>query len=166
LAVVIGALACCFFCCVVCGRQHLKLAIDVIDASADFTAENKRVILVPVVYFVISMIFLGIWVGAMACVASLNKIEAGHTDIVPQDKDIIWTSKTKYMGLFMLFGILWILAFIDYTSKFIVMAAAATYYFDSNKDKDGSADLSYAIKIAHLNHAGSIAFGSFIIAVV
>jgi choline transporter-like protein 2/4/5 len=70
------------------------------------------------------------------------------------------------MGLFMLFGILWILAFIDYTSRFIVMASAVTYYFNSNAEKDGSAELGYAIKIAHLNHAGSIAFGSFIIAVV
>jgi choline transporter-like protein 2/4/5 len=165
-AIVMGLIACCFLCCVVCGRKHLALAIDVIDASADFTAENKRVIFVPIVYFFISLIFLIIWIGAMATVASLNEIKPGNYAEIPQDKDIIWTSKTRYMGLFMLFGILWILAFIDYTSKFIVMAAAATYYFDSNAEKDGTADLSYAIKIAHLNHAGSIAFGSFIIAVV
>lgn len=47
------------------------------------------------------------------------------------------------------------------------MASAATYYFNSGPGKpDGEAELGYAIKIAHLNHAGSIAFGSFIIAVV
>lgn len=67
----------------------------------------------------------------------------------------------------MLFGILWILAFLDYTSKFIVMASACTYYFNSGPGKpDGEAELGYAFKIAHMNHAGSIAFGSFIIALV
>ena len=29
---------------------------------------------------------------------------------VPQGKDIIWTEKTTYMGLYMLFGVLWICA--------------------------------------------------------
>jgi Na+/phosphate symporter len=83
LGIFIGLLACIFFTCVVCGRKHLALAIDVIDASADFTAENKRVILVPIVYFFISLIFLVIWIGAMACVASLNDIEPGNYTIIP-----------------------------------------------------------------------------------
>lgn len=67
----------------------------------------------------------------------------------------------------MLFGLLWLLAYFDYTSRFIVMASAATYYFNSGPGKpDGEAELMWAIKVAHVNHAGSIAFGAFIIAVV
>ena len=161
-----GLLALCFLICVICGRASLASAIDVIDAAADFTRDNKRVIFVPIVYFLLSLIFIAIWIGSMACVASLNKIEPAD-QAIPQNKDITWTSKTRYMGLFMLFGILWILAFLDYTSRFIVMGAAATYYSNSGPGKpDGSAELGYAIKIAHFNHAGSIACGSFIIAVV
>jgi hypothetical protein len=141
-------------------------AIDVIDAAADFTRDNKRVIFVPIVYFLLSLIFIAIWIASMACVASLNDITVGNQEI-PQNKSIAWTAKTRYMGLFMLFGILWILAFLDYTSKFIVMAAAATYYSNSGPGKeDGSAELGYAVKIAHINHAGSIAMGSFIIALI
>jgi hypothetical protein len=71
----------------------------------------------------------------MACVASLNHITVGDQTLVPQSKDIDWTKKTRYMGLFMLFGILWILAFLDYTSKFIVMASAATYYSNSGNGR-------------------------------
>lgn len=177
LTILFGILACAFACCVVCGRDSLKKAIDVIDAAADFIDDNKRVILVPIFYLFFSLIIMAIWMGAFACVASLNDIKVGaDQSVVPQNKDITWTRKTTYMGLFMLFGILWLLAYLDYTSRFIVMASAATYYFNSGAGStetdsdgqpvDGEAELMYAIKIAHLNHAGSIAFGSFIIAVV
>ena len=73
-AVVMGLLACCFVACVCCGKDSLQAAIDVIDAAADFTVGNKRVILVPILYFIISFIFMIVWIGAMACVASLNDI--------------------------------------------------------------------------------------------
>ena len=74
LTIVFGILSLAFACCVVCGRKSLQKAIDVIDAAADFTADNKRVILVPIFYFFFSLIILAIWMGAFACVASLNKI--------------------------------------------------------------------------------------------
>lgn len=46
------------------------------------------------------------------------------------------------------------------------MVAATTYYFDSNSEKDGEADVSLGFKFTYMYHAGSLAFGSFIIAVV
>lgn len=46
------------------------------------------------------------------------------------------------------------------------MVSAASYYFDSNKDKDGSASVCKGFKFAYGNHMGSIAFGSFIIALI
>jgi len=46
------------------------------------------------------------------------------------------------------------------------MAAAGTYYWNSNEEEEGSAELFYAIRIAHINHTGSIALGSFIIGMI
>jgi hypothetical protein len=68
--------------------------------------------------------------------------------------------------MFMIFGILWICAFLQAKSSFIVMVAATTYYFDSNKERDGEANVKLGFKFAYLYHIGSIAFGSFIIAIV
>lgn len=78
LCVTFGILACAFLFCVFCGRTHLKLAIDVIDASADFIAGNKRVIVVPIIYFILTIIAFSIWLPAMLCVVSLNKITVGE----------------------------------------------------------------------------------------
>ena len=66
----------------------------------------------------------------------------------------------------MVFGVLWILAWWNYSGKFVVIASAVTYYFNSSAEKEGQAEVLYAVKLAHLYHTGSIAVGAFIIAVV
>lgn len=68
--------------------------------------------------------------------------------------------------LFLLFGILWINAFITAKSSFIAMVSAVTYYFDSNSERDGEAEVVLGFKFAYFYHAGSLAFGSFIIALI
>jgi len=45
--------ACILLICVYCGFNSLRVAINVIDASADFLAKTKRLIGVPVFYFLI-----------------------------------------------------------------------------------------------------------------
>jgi len=116
VCIIAGILAVAFACCIVCGFKSLKMAIDVIDASADYLASTKRVILVPVLYFFLTIICLLIWVSAFACVASMNKISP-DTDIIPQAKDLKWDNgQVKLMALFMLFGILWICAWLKYTA--------------------------------------------------
>lgn len=67
---------------------------------------------------------------------------------------------------FMLFGILWITAWLEYTCNVVVMISASTYYFSSNASEEGSADVSLGFHLTYLYHMGSIAFGSFVIAVV
>ena len=54
----------------------MKRAIDVIDAAADYVAHNKRVILVPVIHFIFTLIFVCIWFVAFLMVASMNDIGA------------------------------------------------------------------------------------------
>jgi len=74
--IVVGLVTVSFLLCIVCGFRSLKLAIDVIDASADFIRDHKRTILVPVLYFFLIMLFLVFWLGAFGCVAAMNEIEA------------------------------------------------------------------------------------------
>ena len=70
------------------------------------------------------------------------------------------------MNCFMFFGLLWIFAFIQAKTSFITMVSASTYYFSSGPEKEGEGDVALGFKWAYLYHAGSLAFGSFIIAVI
>lgn len=69
----------------------------------------------------------------------------------------------------MFFGLLWLTAFIDYTSRFVTIVSATTYYFNNSRDRpdeEASAEICYGFKCAYLHHPGSIALGSFIIALI
>lgn len=88
LLIVMALLCCCFFCATVCAKDSLQRAIDVIDASADYIAHNKRVILVPNLHYLFTLIVTVIWLGAFLCVVSLNEIQADP--LIPQSRDLIW----------------------------------------------------------------------------
>lgn len=76
LLVVMALICCCFFTALMCARDSLKRAIDVIDASADFIASNKLVILIPNFHYILLMVFSVVWLGAFLCVVSLNEVKA------------------------------------------------------------------------------------------
>jgi choline transporter-like protein 2/4/5 len=166
--IAVSVMALCFMCCIVCYRQSLKLAIDVIDASADFVKKTKRIIFVNIFFFLLTIIVILVWMGAFACVLSLNKVVA--SEIIIQGKEILYEDKKyTYMALYMVFGIIWIEAWLEYTCQFVVMVSAATYYFNStieDGEDGGEATVSLGFKFAFLNHMGSLAAGSFIIAVI
>ena len=140
------------------------MAIDVIDASADFLAKTKRILVVPGFFFLLQVITVSIWIGAMLCVISMNEITADES--IPQGKNLEWEEKSKYMAFYMFFGILWICAFFEYASTFIVMVSASTYYFNSDAANEGDAEVGTGFSWAFNYHAGSIAVGSFIIALI
>lgn len=66
----------------------------------------------------------------------------------------------------MIFGIVWICAWLDYCSTFIVMVSSSTYYFNSNSKVEGNAEVGRGVYWAFFSHPGSIAIGSLIIAVI
>lgn len=68
----------------------------------------------------------------------------------------------------MVFGIFWLVAWIEYSSRFVVIVGAVTYYFNNHRDQEeeGAAEVSFGFKCAYYYHQGSIAFGAFIIALI
>lgn len=152
-----------FLCCIYCGYDSLKTAIDVIDASADFLAKTKKIILVPFVFFLLQIISVSCWVPSMAYVVSMNHIAPSET--IPQLKEIQWVPEVKLMAMYMFFGILWVCAFFEYCCTFVVMVSASTYYWSSNPMAEGSADVALGFSYC-FKHFGSLAIGSFIIALI
>jgi choline transporter-like protein 2/4/5 len=73
-----------------------------------------------------------------------------------------------YLFLFMLFGILWILAFLDAVEKFVIASTTCMWYFSGeasdNTDRTGSISLTMSFKWALTYHMGTMAFGAFLIA--
>jgi len=67
---------------------------------------------------------------------------------------------------FMMFAILWGVAFLIACCQFIIIVATCTWYFNENSDMDGDASISAGIKWIFRYHMGSLALGSLLIALV
>jgi uncharacterized BrkB/YihY/UPF0761 family membrane protein len=80
IGIVLAILSALFLCMLCYGFRSLKKAIDVLDASADFLAGTKRIILVPVLYFFVTLVVIFTWLLAVACIYSIGTIRADPND--------------------------------------------------------------------------------------
>ena len=73
------------------------------------------------------------------------------------------TDNQQYAIWFLIFDLFWTMEFVEALGQIIVATAAATYYFTRDRSTVGSGTVVFAAKHAVLYHAGTAAFGSFII---
>ena len=146
-----------------CFWKKLKVAIAVIDATADFFVATKRMIFVSIFYFFVSVIIILVWFGCLTLVFSLSDITPDRSSYL--SKTIEPTTTVKVLASFMVFGLLWGLLFIKDKTIFICMCSAASYYFSSSPLKEGSGSVMRSVKFAYFKHAGSIALGSLLHAI-
>lgn len=76
-----------------------------------------------------------------------------------------WDDITHAAFFYDIFGLFWINAFIIGVCQFVIGASACIWYFDSNSDIGGEGTVGKALHWAFRYHLGSVAFGSFLIAV-
>ena len=77
--VVFATLAAIFLLCLCCSFKSLKLAIAVIEVSSDFLNQTKRLILIPILYFFLTVACIVLWLGGLFCVLSLNDFKPSET---------------------------------------------------------------------------------------
>jgi len=87
-AVFAALFAVCFTICVCVAWKSVKLAINVVDASADFIMSTKRILFVPLVYFFLMLFVTIIWFCGYMCIMSLNPMHP--STLIPQLKSVEW----------------------------------------------------------------------------
>ena len=118
--------------------KHLKTATNVIDAAADFIIDHKRLIVVPIVYFLIVVASLILWFWTLGLVISTNDIHlVSPNGVKGYYKAMVWKPYVYAIIAFMFISILWFIAYINLSSKFVLMVSAATYYYNSDEIKEG-----------------------------
>jgi len=112
------------------------------------------------------LIFIGYWIVIAAYIMSTGeyvKVAGAYT--------MEWNETMQQAFLFHFFGLLWVMAFIRHMSILILAGAFGTWYWTEIKDKPKFSELHPAPISSSLwrsvcYHTGSVAFGSFIIAVI
>lgn len=147
-----------------CCCNAIKIGIAVFQTTAEYIGNNVQVFILPFAGFVLASIWAIVWF----C-GSIYVFSTGNP--APRDfpyafmTEIKWSEMTRYIFFFQVFMLFWINAFIVGCSEFIIGCSAVLWYFECKTDTKGRGTTWTGIKWLLKFHIGSIAFGSFIIAV-
>jgi hypothetical protein len=132
----LSVLLVCYSTCLCCLWSALRVAMNVIDAAADFLRDTKRTIVAPLVHFLMGVVVFILWLACFACVISMNDIKADKK--ISQFKSLTWTTKNTWLAIFMVFSIFWLLTCIENLSNMVIMVTASTYYFNNDESTSKS----------------------------
>ena len=131
-----------------CKWKQIKIAIAVIDATADFFVATKRINLVGITYFVLMAAWSVFWVACIIAMSGIGEYEWKGRDTVTHqrrdtkprptnDKGETEMTAVDYMIIFMVFSFIWIVLWLKESNVFVLMASVSTYYFESGPQGEG-----------------------------
>ena len=147
---------------VCCRWSRIMLAITIIQAAADFVTDYQRLLLVPILNTLALFAYLTLWICTGAYIFSVG--ESIYQDGQVYGR-IVWSTTTKAFWWIHVIALLWVIAFLMYLSHFVIAVAAIKWYFAPNRDNiEDPMMTGYMWGLSY--HFGSLAIGSFIIAII
>jgi len=146
-----------------CLYGRIKLAIAILKAAADYVKETWSVFLVPIVAVIILAAFYAYW-----AVTTVYLVSAGDPERMDSNAfgTFSYGKKLEYYIIYHLFGGLWLTAFVGASVQFIIASSVCMWYFSQGTGQGASGTVRKGVWRLFRYHFGSIAFGSFILAVV
>jgi hypothetical protein len=96
----------CFICC--CWK-NISLGASIMEAASDFVASNLRVMILPLLSYLVAFIFYLLWVVATVHLYSIG--EAEHDPKSPV-ANIVWDENHWYIMWYMMFALFWVTAYL------------------------------------------------------
>jgi len=142
-AIVLWSLAGIYLLVLVCLYKQLAVSIAILEAAADFVSNTKRIIFIPVIFFLIICVMFFAWIAGVVCLFSVGDIRKGKysNDFNRWERKVTWDQTTRGLMYFMMFAILWGIAFLIACCEFIIIVATSTWYFSANTDVKGDASI-------------------------
>jgi solute carrier family 44 (choline transporter-like protein), member 2/4/5 len=150
---------------IMCMYNRIRLAIAILKSGVSFVKDQPLSLLIPVVFFVVIIALYVYWTLAMIYLWSVGTYTQRTSDSNPIP-NVQWTSTTRNALYYEFFGVLWMNAFLIALEQFILASTVSIWYFSANSDSGAQRPISRSIWRAFYYHLGSLAFGSFILAVI
>ena len=162
---------------VCCCWKNIALGASIMECSSQFVSSNLRIMLLPVTCYIICMPFIAYWLITAIHLFSIGTPEFKANSFVANVK---WETcdadgknckdTVRQMMWFFVFALCWFISFFVCVQQFMIAATACQWYFtgqgEEMSDSPYVASVYRSFKWAMWYHCGSVAFGSFIIAVV
>ena len=157
LGVLVFFLVCCFW-------HAIKIGIAVFKTTSQYVQANLKIFFLPMLSYLSIGAFTLFWLYGATMVFSIGT-PVSRDDDYPFLTEVKWSRLTRGCFFYDVFGLFWINAFIIGVAQFIIGASACIWYFECNTETKGEGTVGRAFYWSYRYHLGSVAFGSFIIAV-
>lgn len=161
-ALVVWGITALFLCMIFCSWKRIQLAATIIQATADYLTDVKRVTLVPILEFLLLVGFLVWWIYSGAYLFSTGEVK--HDPSKPFGQ-IQRSSFVENLFTFHLVYLLWSVFFIDHLGNFVMSTVACIWYFAADRNRLNSPVFT-AFSWGIFYHIGTVAFGSLVLALV
>ena len=171
LAILFWAIDGAFVLGIICMYDDIQLALTIIEAAAQFIFQTCQVLFLPFIAVIIAVAFFIYWIATAMFIYSIgtfspNYLDPTHPTVAYPIPQITLDNNTTNLLYYHIVALFWILCFILGWVQFVVAASAAQWYFTSSSDQSGSGSVIRSTYWSLRYHIGSIAFGSFILALV
>lgn len=78
------------------------------EAASEFVSGNLRIVVLPIIAYIISMIFFAYWTVTAVYVYSIGTAEFKENSFIA---NILWDKSNRYIMWYFLFGLFWVVAF-------------------------------------------------------
>lgn len=148
---------------IICMCNRIRLAVAVIQCSADYVREVMSALFVPLIFLVAKAILFTFCI-VVGCYI-YTSAEIDRSDSLLPFMEAILDTKTRLFLFYHIFASFWTIAFLLSVSQFVKGSACAIWYF---RRSSGIKYFPVTVSFyrAFVFHTGSLAFGSFILAIV
>jgi hypothetical protein len=141
-----------------CFRKRIALASSIVKVSAKFVAGNCGIVLVPVVLFIVMVLFIALWILEALGYYSLGEPKNEPHQYPFQHFNV--PTEILVLGGVHMFYLIWGIMFLIDTGSFLIGGAACSWYYKA-PEPYGDASQRYRKK-----HMGSVCLGSFFMALL
>jgi len=154
-------------------------AIQIFAEASRAIRANVFLITLPIMSTAIMVGVIALWLYSISYVASMGKLEVTYlntTFSVDPDQDLYTIEKLGKFSyntafcLFMFFGLLWILSFLNGVSVMVIAGVVVEWYFGGSSNESIAVSKPFPVIRSFSRtcryHLGTIAFGSFLIALL
>ena len=146
-----------------CCYNAVKLGIAVFKTTAQYIQANMNIFLLPMWATIVSVLWFVLW--SLGAVFFFSVGEPNPRPGYEFMTEIKWSDATRWIFFYDVFGLFWINAFIIGCTEFIIGCSACLWYFEVCTDSKGKGTVMRGFHWLMRYHLGSIAFGSFLIAI-
>lgn len=161
-----GLLAFLLLCMTVCLCKQIRIAVGIIQEACMAVQRMPMVVFFPLVQYFWMLCFLVVWAVVAVYMASCGE----YVKVFGLGYTMEWKEDMQKAMVYHFFALLWNMAFIRHMSILILAGVFGAYYWTPLEDKKAGklprAPILASMWRSWRYHTGTVAFGSFLIAVI